>query len=249
MTQSHSDYIFGLHPARHALTEDIDRVLEIWIQQGRTDQRIESLLELAKQQQLAVQIVPRKTLDKLSENGHHQGIVIRCRAAVVLDQADLAELLAAKTTGAPLLLVLDGIQDPHNLGACLRTADAAGVDAVIIPKNRACGLSATVRKVASGAAVPVIQVTNLAQTLQWLQTQGIWLIGTTDQAEQSVYDLSLTGAIAWVLGAEGDGLRTLTQNRCDYLAHLPMLGRVESLNVSVATGICLYETVRQRRNH
>jgi 23S rRNA (guanosine2251-2'-O)-methyltransferase len=164
-----------------------------------------------------------------------------------LGEGALDDLLD-RLDGPPLLLILDGVQDPHNLGACLRTSDAAGVSAVIVPRDRAAGLSPTVRKVASGAAesVPLIQVTNLARTLRWLRERGIWVIGTDDQATKSAYQVDLKGPLAIVLGAEGAGVRRLTRENCDDLVSLPMLGVVESLNVSVAAGVLLYEAVRQR---
>jgi 23S rRNA (guanosine2251-2'-O)-methyltransferase len=248
--------IFGLHAVRHVFEHDISRVVELWVQQGRNDERLNRLITQAQQQGLVAQSVPRKTLDQITGEGHHQGIVIRCKIQPIFNRANegvqsfittLEEYMASLTV-TPFLLVLDGIQDPHNLGACLRTAEAAGVQAVIIPKNRACALSPTVYKVASGAAevLPLIQVSNLATTLRWLKTQGIWLIGATETAETSLFNAKLTGPLALILGAEGTGLRRLTQAHCDSLVHIPMFGKVESLNISVATGICLYEAVRQR---
>jgi 23S rRNA (guanosine2251-2'-O)-methyltransferase len=218
--------------------------MEMWVQQGLHSARLQALLKQAEQQGIAIQSVPKKTLDSLSDNGHHQGIVIRCKAR---PQSTLEEILASKTVPA-FLLVLDEVQDPHNLGACLRTADAAGIDAVIVPKNQACQLTATVRQVASGAAdsVPLVQVTNLARTLRWLQDRGVWLVGTDAESQSSLFDSSLTGSLALVLGAEGRGLRRLTRETCDVLVRIPMSGTVESLNVSVAAGVCLYEAVRQR---
>jgi len=242
-----SKQVFGLHAVRHALAKDFSQVLEIWVQAGRHDAKLQVLLTQAQAQGLAIQEVPKKTLDKLTQNGHHQGIVLRCKA---VDQSISLEEHFASLTEPPFLLVLDGVQDPHNLGACLRTADAAGIQAVIVPKRRACSLSPTVHKVASGAAetVPLIEVTNLASTLRWLQEQGVWLVGTDRQAPTSLFAASLTGALALVLGAEGVGLRRLTREICDVVVHLPMWGQVESLNVAVATGICLYEAVRQRKS-
>lgn len=240
-------YVFGLHSVRQVLTNDVSRVIEVWAQQNRQDEKLLSLLTLIQQQGLAVQYVPKKTLDKLANLGHHQGIVIRCHIGKEKNSVDLDDLLA-QLTEMPFLLVLDGVQDPHNLGACLRTADAVGVHAVIIPKHRACGLTPTVEKVASGAAdnVPLIQVTNLANTLQQLQTQGIWVLGAAEEAEQTIFTADFNRPLALVLGAEGKGLRHLTKNYCDALVRIPMFGKVESLNVSVATGVCLYEAVRQR---
>lgn len=243
----HDEYIFGLHSVQHVLQQDISRIKEVWVQDTRRDVKLQNLLEQLQQQGVTLQIVPKKTLDKLAHSEHHQGILLRCQAIPAQTEDDLEQLLATLTVPA-FLLVLDEVQDPHNLGACLRTADAAGVHAVIVPKNRSCSLTATVRKVASGAAetMPVIQVTNLARTLRWLQEQGVWLVGAVAEAEKGLFETQLTGAIALVMGAEGTGLRRLTQETCDQLVKIPMLGSVESLNVSVATGICLYEIVRQR---
>lgn len=244
MTKKNTEKIFGLHAVRQVLKNDFSRVMEMWVQQGLHSARLQALLKQAEQQGIAIQSVPKKTLDSLSDNGHHQGIVIRCKAR---PQSTLEEILASKTVPA-FLLVLDEVQDPHNLGACLRTADAAGIDAVIVPKNQACQLTATVRQVASGAAdsVPLVQVTNLARTLRWLQDRGVWLVGTDAESQSSLFDSSLTGSLALVLGAEGRGLRRLTRETCDVLVRIPMSGTVESLNVSVAAGVCLYEAVRQR---
>lgn len=239
------EYLFGIHTVRRILTHNPERIVEIWLQQGHAP--LADLITDVQQQGLSVQYVSRKTLDKLTNHATHQGIVIRYRPP---KKAPLLADCLANLTTPPLLLVLDGIQDPHNLGACLRTADAAGVHAVIAPKDRACPLSATVQKVACGGAetVPFIPVTNLAMTLRWLKSQGIWLIGTTEKSQTLLFETTLRGAVAFVLGAEGTGLRHLTQKLCDVLVHIPMLGTVESLNVSVATGICLYEAVRQRHS-
>ncbi|MEN8216742.1 MAG: 23S rRNA (guanosine(2251)-2'-O)-methyltransferase RlmB [Pseudomonadota bacterium] len=244
MTKKNTEKIFGLHAVRQVFKNDFSRVMELWVQQELHSARLQALLKQAEQQGIAIQSVPKKTLDSLSDNGHHQGIVIRCKAR---PQSTLEEILASKTVPA-FLLVLDEVQDPHNLGACLRTADAAGIDAVIVPKNQACQLTATVRQVASGAAdsVPLVQVTNLARTLRWLQDRGVWLVGTDAESQSSLFDSSLTGSLALVLGAEGRGLRRLTRETCDVLVRIPMSGTVESLNVSVAAGVCLYEAVRQR---
>jgi 23S rRNA (guanosine2251-2'-O)-methyltransferase len=185
-------------------------------------------------------------LDRLASGERHQGVCVQMRSAGVLGEGALDDLL--EKVKAPLLLVLDGVQDPHNLGACLRTADAAGVAAVIVPRDRAAGLSPVVRKVASGAAetIPLIQVVNLARTLRWLKEREIWIVGTDDEAPKSLFETSLTGPLALVLGAEGQGLRRLTKENCDALISIPMKGVVESLNVSVATGVVLYEALRQR---
>ncbi len=243
------EQIFGLHTVKQVFANDISCVVELWAQQGRHDGKLQNLLEQAQQQHIVIQTVPKKTLDKLTGNKPHQGIVIRCKARPINTESKL-EIILSSLNQPPFLLILDTVQDPHNLGACLRTADAAGVHAVIVPKNRACSLSPTVYKVASGAAetVPLIQVTNLVSTLRWLQQQGVWIIGTANETQTSLFDTSLTGSLALVLGAEGTGLRRLTRENCDALVSIPMLGKVESLNVSVATGICLFEAVRQRQS-
>ena len=241
------EQIFGLQAVRQVFKNDISRVVEIWAFKERHDERLQALLKQAQQQGLAIQAVPKKTLDNLTENGHHQGIVIRCKALSAKTQTDLADVFNSLTV-PPFFLVLDEVQDPHNLGACLRTADATGIHAVIVPKNQACKLTAIVYAVACGAAdtVPLIQVSNLARTLRWLQEQGVWLVGADCESQTSLFETDLTGPMALVLGAEGSGLRRLTRETCDTLIGIPMLGKVESLNVSVATGVCLYEAVRQR---
>lgn len=237
--------VYGIH-AVQALLQQSDRVQRILVQQGRNDERINQLLQLAEQQRVVVESVNRKVLDELSE-GSHQGVIAEASPARHLNDKDLPILLDA-IEGSPLLLILDGVTDPHNLGACLRSADAAGVHAVIVPKDKSASLNATVRKVACGAAdvIPLVQVTNLARTMRELQERGIWIYGTAGEAEQSIYETKLSGAIALVMGAEGKGMRRLTREHCDELIKLPMAGSVSSLNVSVATGVCLFEIVRQR---
>jgi 23S rRNA (guanosine2251-2'-O)-methyltransferase len=245
---SQSELIFGIHCVYAALRDDSGGVLELWIDKGRHDRRMHELVIEANRLGLSVSFVEQKTLRRLVGNARHQGAVARCRRKKTLSEADLPELLASIDPPA-LILVLDGITDPHNLGACLRTAEAAGVHAVIANCDRAAGITPTVRKVASGAAehVPFMSVTNLARSLRTLKKQGVWLCGTDDKTDTCFYELELTGAMAIVMGAEGKGLRRLTRELCDYLAYLPMAGDVGSLNVSVATGICLYEALRQRR--
>jgi 23S rRNA (guanosine2251-2'-O)-methyltransferase len=186
-------------------------------------------------------------LDKLADSNNHQGIVIEVEMPAELSESDLKNAVLM-LSGNPLFLVLDNVQDPHNFGACLRTADAAGVHGVIITKDNATGITPTVCKVASGAAetVPVYQVTNLSRTLRWLKEQGIWVMGAAGEAVKTAYQVDLTVPLALVVGAEGKGLRRLTKEQCDVLIKLPMQGKVESLNLSVATGVLLYETVRQR---
>lgn len=244
MPETH--YTFGMHAVESALEHESDTVQRIWLEHARRDKRAQHILKLAKQHAIPVQRVERDELDKMV-SGRHQGVVAEASVQPALDETGLRSLLKKLEVPA-FLLVLDGVQDPHNLGACLRTADAAGVQAVIAPRDNACELTSTVRKVACGAAetVPFVQVTNLARTLKSLQEAGIWITGTDTNTENSIYQADLTGPLAIVLGAEGKGLRRLTREACDSLVKLPMHGTVQSLNVSVSTGICLYEAVRQR---
>jgi 23S rRNA (guanosine2251-2'-O)-methyltransferase len=242
-----SDLVFGLHAVQAALTHDPGQVEALWVDRSRRDGRMRELLELAQSHGVPVHGVDARELDRRAPGQRHQGVIAACHAATIWDEAGLPDLVA-QAPGAPLLLVLDGVTDPHNLGACLRTADAAGVTAVIAPKDKAVGLTPVVRKVASGAAerMPFVQVTNLARTLEILKAQGVWIAGTSDRATQSLYQADLKGPLAIVMGAEGKGLRRLTEEHCDFLLSIPMRGVVESLNVSVATGVCLYEALRQR---
>lgn len=240
------DFVFGIHAVGMLLERDPVRVKKLWLQAARDDARLQALRKAAERAGIHSEEVPRRELDQ-RVRGRHQGVIAELAATVTWREADLPALLSAAPS--PLVLVLDGVTDPHNLGACLRTADAAGVTAVIAPRDNAAGLSSVVRKVACGAAetVPFIQVTNLARSLRELQAAGLWLVGTAGEAEQSLYEADLRGAVALVMGAEGRGLRRLTRELCDYLVYLPMAGAVSSLNVSVATGVALFEAVRQRR--
>lgn len=238
-------FIHGFHAVAAKLKHDPEAILELHVAAQRGDARARDLL--AKAEAAGVRIMPTDTarLDGMAGTSRHQGVVAKIDPRhKVLHLSDILEDL----TENALFLVLDGIQDPHNLGACLRVADAAGVHAVIAPKDRAVGLNATAMKVASGAAdtVPYIVVTNLARTLRELQDAGVWCIGAAGEATKSIYEIDQKVPTAWVLGAEGDGLRRLTRETCDELAKIPMLGSVESLNVSVASGICLFEARRQR---
>ncbi|MEE9287216.1 MAG: 23S rRNA (guanosine(2251)-2'-O)-methyltransferase RlmB [Gammaproteobacteria bacterium] len=243
------EYIYGVHTVGHALRKSPENALELWVQQGDRASEVRELVRFAEIHRLPVHRVPRKTLDRLANQARHQGVVLRCRRARALGDAELVTLLD-RLSEQPLLLVLDGVQDPQNLGACLRVADAAGVDGVVIRRDRAAGLTATVRKVASGAAdsVPLLQVSNLARAIRQMQDAGLWLVGAEPDAKESLYEVDLTVPLVLVLGAEDKGLRRLTRERCDHLVHLPMLGSVESLNVAVASGVCLFEALRQRRN-
>ncbi len=240
--------IFGLHAVTSLLNRNPGRVRRLLVQQGRGDERLQSVLDKAAVQGIKVVEEPRQLLDQRAGGGRHQGVIAECEPLKALNEKGLGPLLDFAGE-APLVLVLDGVTDPHNLGACLRTADAAGVTVVIAPKDKSAPLNATVAKVACGAAevVPYVQVTNLARTLQSLQERGIWITGTAGEADGSVYEVDLTGPQALVMGAEGKGLRRLTRENCDQLISIPMAGEVSSLNVSVATGVCLFEMVRQRQ--
>jgi 23S rRNA (guanosine2251-2'-O)-methyltransferase len=244
---SDTHYLFGIHAVQAALEHEPETVSMIWLEHGRRDERARRIETLAREHGIPLQRVKRDELDARVD-GRHQGVVARSGAQPVLDETALYARLEALDQ-PPLLLVLDGVQDPHNLGACLRTADAAGAHAVIAPRDKACGLTSTVRKVACGAAetVPFVQVTNLVRCLKELKTRGIWIVGTDVTAETVLFDADLAGPLALVLGAEGKGMRRLTREACDSLVTLPMCGSVQSLNVSVSAGICLYEALRQRR--
>lgn len=239
--------IYGLHAVEALLRHHPKRVKQIWLAEGRGDPRVQALLELAGQAKVRVGQCERREMDAWVD-GVHQGVIAEVSPSQVWGDAMLDELLD-RTEEPPLLLVLDGVTDPHNLGACLRTADAAGALAVIIPKDKSATLNATVRKVACGAAevMPLVAVTNLARTLEKLQQRGLWVVGTAGEAEQELYDQDLSGPTVLVMGAEGKGMRRLTREHCDFLVRLPMAGSVSSLNVSVATGVCLFEAQRQRR--
>jgi 23S rRNA (guanosine2251-2'-O)-methyltransferase len=236
----------GLHAVRAALAH-AGSVGCLWVDRQRRDARLRSLIDQARAAGVTLERVARAELDALLPGVNHQGVVARCTGPVAGDESRLRQLVA--DTATPLLLVLDGVTDPHNLGACLRTADAAGVDAVVAPRDRAAGLGPTVRKVAAGAAesVPFIQVTNLARTLAWLAEAGVWRIGLAGEGAGTLHETDLRGPLALVLGSEGRGLRRLTREYCDLLVHIPMAGSVESLNVSVAAGVALFEARRQRQ--
>ena len=240
------EYVFGIHAVQTKLQRNPERVQEIWFQEGREDQRLNQVKALADEQGIECQIMPRRELDN-KVKGRHQGVVAGCTPNPAKDEHFLTQLLA-ELNEPVFLLILDGVTDPHNLGACLRTADAAGVHAVIAPKDKSASLNSTVSKVACGAAesIPFVQVTNLARCLKSLQDAGIWITGTAGEATQHIYQTDLTGNMALVMGAEGEGMRRLTREGCDQLVKIPMAGEVSSLNVSVAAGVCLFEAVRQR---
>ncbi|MFT7288487.1 MAG: 23S rRNA (guanosine2251-2'-O)-methyltransferase [Halieaceae bacterium] len=247
-----TDYAFGLHAVEELLRRQPQSLRSLQVLKGRSDRRVQVLLGLAEQADITVQRVSRDQLDTLVK-GRHQGVVAEMDGDKPATAEDLrwgsAQLLEfVKNKPDTLLLVLDGVTDPHNLGACLRSADAAGVTAVVIPKDNAADVTPVVRKVACGATetVPLVRVTNLARTLVALKEAGVWVYGAAGEAEQSLYTTDLSGPLALVMGAEGSGMRRLTRELCDVLVNLPMAGSLSSLNVSVATGVCLFEIRRQR---
>jgi 23S rRNA (guanosine2251-2'-O)-methyltransferase len=237
-------FIGGFHAVIAALEDGATRPTEVLLAQHRQDERSRRVAALAREAGVPVRLVPKADLDLAAPELRHQGVL----AAMPAQEFSGEDALDLPATPDKLLLVLDGVQDPHNLGACLRTAEAAGVHALIVPKDRAAGLSPVARKVAAGAAerVPVITVTNLARTLQRLRDLGYWVTGLAGEAEASLFEADLSGPRVLVLGAEGEGLRRLTREHCHQLVHIPMAGKAESLNVSVAAAVCLYEAVRQR---
>lgn len=241
------EYVFGIHAVTSLLKRHPKDIARLLIARGRRDPRMQELLQLAQARHVSWEEVDKDQLNQMVE-GVHQGVVACCELTPERGEGELPDLLEA-IQGPPFLLILDGVTDPHNLGACLRTAEAAGVHLVILPKDKSAPLNATARKVACGAAelVPVVRVTNLARVLRDLRDRGIWLVGTSGDAEASIYEMDLKGPLGLVMGAEEKGMRRLTREHCDWLAHIPMQGEVSSLNVSVATGVCLFEAVRQRR--
>ncbi|MEO8808814.1 MAG: 23S rRNA (guanosine(2251)-2'-O)-methyltransferase RlmB [Rhodanobacter sp.] len=244
MTES---WIGGINPVESALRNDPAHVRELVVESGRRNARVQELVERAQQLQIPLQHASREELDRHAGDARHQGIAVRCEMPPAAQEGDLAALLE-RDGRAALVLVLDGVTDPHNLGACLRSAAAAQVTAVVVPKDRAVGLTPVVRRAAAGGAdrVPLVAVTNLARTLRDLKDAGIWLTGLAGGSDKSIYSVDLNGPVALVLGGEGGGLRRLTRELCDFEAGIPMPGAMESLNVSVATGIVLFEALRQR---
>lgn len=241
-------FVFGMHAVTALLKKEPELVKRLWVEQSRRDQRGSELLGIAKSQGITAERVERQALEKLVGDVKHQGVVAESLNQAAMDEKSFFDWLD-QGDEVPFLLILDGVQDPHNLGACLRTANAVGIQAVIAPRDNACGLTATVRKVACGAAesTPFVQVTNLARFLRALQDKGVFLFGTDAEAETTLYEADLRGPVGLVLGAEGKGMRRLTRECCDTLVSLPMSGQVESLNVSVSAGVLLYEAVRQRK--
>ncbi|OBS08725.1 23S rRNA (guanosine(2251)-2'-O)-methyltransferase RlmB [Acidihalobacter prosperus] len=240
-----SEQLHGINAVESALRNDPERIKVVWLDAARDDHRLRTLAVLAEAAGIAVQRTSKKALDRRAPDARHQGVVADYQPPPAPSEGDLLDLVEAARE--PLLLVLDGVTDPHNLGACLRTAAAAGALAVVAPRDRAASLTPAARKAASGAAerLPFVPVTNLVRTLEALKSRGVWVVGTAGDAGQSLYEQDLRGARAIVLGAEGEGLRRLTREACDHVVHIPMRGGVESLNVSVAAGVCLFEAVRQ----
>lgn len=243
-----TEQIFGLHAVNQMLETSPDRILNVWIQEAINSDSARSLQEAVNKLGLSVQIVPRSTLSRMTKNQNHQGIIVEVKPSKKKADNDLDDVLKFNKDSNPLYLILDSVQDPHNLGACIRTADAAGVAAIIIPKDRSASINETVRKVASGAVenVTVISVVNLVRAIKKIKEAGVWVVGTAGDAEQSIYDLDMKTATAIIMGGEGKGMRESVLKECDYVASLPILGQIESLNVSVATGVVLYEVIRQR---
>ena len=241
--------VFGIHAVDNLLRKHPDAVSQLFVQKNRQDKRLNAIIELAKNQGISVQPVDKHKMYNWID-GRHQGVIADAKLEhKQYSEDDLSSLVKAND-GQVLFLVLDGVTDPHNLGACLRTADAAGVQALIVPKDNSAALNSTAIKVACGAAetVPLVRATNLARCLKRLQEQGVWIIGTAGEAQQTIYQTRLTGNLALVMGAEDKGMRRLTREHCDELVNIPMQGDVSSLNVSVATGVCLFEIVRQRQS-
>ena len=242
--------IYGIHSAMEILKTSPDRILNIWLQDSAKSKPIVLIHDAAKNIGLSIQLSKRDRLDKMTNNKNHQGVVLAIKETNETNSNNLDEVLKKNENTNPIYLILDSIQDPHNLGACIRTAVAAGVSAIIIPKDRAVGVNETVKKVACGAAenITIITVVNLVRAIKKIKEMGIWVIGAVGNTEESIYDFDLKGAIAIVIGGEDKGIRSLVRNECDFIGSLPITKRTESLNASVATGIILFEAVRQRKS-
>ena len=241
------NWIAGINAVASALEHDLEHVREVLMEAGAKNPRLTEIEETARRRDVSVRRIPLQSLEGIAGGLRHQGVIARYEAAKPTDEKELPGLVEA-AGGKALVLVLDGVQDPHNLGACLRSAAAAGVTAVVIPKDKAAPINATVRKTSAGAAdrIPVVSVTNLARTLRALQEMGVWIYGLDGGATQAIHGIDFTGNVALVMGGEGEGMRRLTREHCDGLVKIPMPGEMESLNVSVATGVALFEVVRQR---
>ncbi len=250
---SKSRYIAGLRAVEQLLAAESVEIRQIFVEYQTANPRVQAVITAARNAGIEIQSANRARLAQISGESRHQGVVAEVRRSTVMDEAGLRTLVEERlqsTDGPPiLLLILDGVQDPHNLGACIRTADAAGVDAVVVPRHGAAGLGPTVSKVAAGAAeaIPFVTVANPGRVLSWLRDYGVRCVGTSDKADRGLFDADCTGPVALIMGQEHTGLSKSIASRCDMLVSLPMQGVVASLNVSVATGICLYEIVRQRR--
>lgn len=245
---SNKEYVFGLHAVEALLNKQPERVIRLYVFPERNDKKLDALVSLAKNHGIPVDQASRQELDRMTQDANHQGVAAYCQKARVYSESDL-KVLIQNLDVPPFVLLLDGVQDPHNLGACFRSADAAGVHAIIAPKDKATGITPVVSKVACGATetIPFVQVTNLARTMEQLKELGVWLYGADAEAKQTLYQTKLSGPIGIVMGAEGSGLRRLTRELCDVLLKIPMHGSVSSLNVSVATGVFLFEVVRQKQ--
>ena len=243
---SQAQWIYGYHALRVALLTSPDMIVQLYLQSGQQDDRMKTIAQLAKQQGITISQTSSAALSQMANGQVHQGMIAQAQKTISFSEKDLSAILSDEV--APLLLILDSVQDPHNLGACLRSANAFNVCAVLAPKDRAVGMTPVVEKVACGAAAltPFLTVTNLVRTIQWLKKQGFWIVGTDDQSTEEISTLDLKGPIAFVMGNEGSGMRRLVREQCDFLARIDLPGDVSSLNVSVATGICLYESQRQR---
>lgn len=239
-------YIFGIHSVESLLSHQPQRVIRFCVQ-DRHDKKVDDLVRTAKKLNIPVELLSKQELDIMTDSATHQGVVALCEKQRVYAENDLKTLLG-NLNKPPFVLVLDGVQDPHNLGACFRTADAAGVHAIIAPKDKAVGITPVVSKVACGAAetIPFVQVTNIVRALEILKEMNIWIYGADAEAKEVIYQTDLTGPLALVMGAEGSGMRRLTREHCDILVNIPMYGSVSSLNVSVATGVMMFEVLRQR---
>ena len=248
MASKSTELIYGIHAVEAAIRKQAENVLQVFVQQGRNDKRINTIIDLAKKSGISLQAISNERLKAKCPGARHQGVIAETRRSSE-NTLSLDDILQKETV---LLLVLDEVQDPHNIGACLRTADATGVDAVIVSKNRSPALTSVIRNVASGAAetVPYIMVSNIARALEKIKHSGVWVIGTTGDATHSIYDscrsITARQSLALVMGSEGKGIRRLTRESCDELVSIPMRGSVESLNISVATAVCLYEIRRHQ---
>ncbi len=242
-----NELLYGIHAVEAALNHDAGNIVELYVESGQQNPRLKELSERARELGVKPHARDREAMDRMTGGARHQGVAARYRAPPPRSESELPALIEAAGADA-LFLVLDGVTDPHNLGACLRSAEGAGVTAVIVPKDKAVGITPTVRKASAGAAdrVPFIAATNLARALRVLKDAGVWLTGLDGEAPQTLYSIDLKGPIALVMGSEGEGMRRLTREACDHLAHIPLRGSVESLNVSVATGVALFEALRQR---